>query len=634
MATLWADSVDTWGSLTATWGSVVAYPTSQASKMGKESVQVVELYMDKCSRTYGTAPCTASVGSTGTKKCFNTFSSCQDTANFSANTIVYRFSNVKVPGLQAPGELPIIPSLTSCQTAPTVLTPGKGVGIRASVTVNLQDHPWGDVGIDPYISSRGFDPDTVGSFWGKFLARNRYYYGRKLVVKTGFLNDDGTYDAGSMVSRTYIITKINPPNKSGQVTITATDPLKFADSEKTKFPLPSTSTLAADVTSSAVDLVVNDPDGSFLNSIYTFHQYYRIDKEIVKMYAFYPISAAQVQISVYRGNAIGAMPVDYDQALNPPAAHSAGATVQPCRFFNNTSIYDIVYELLGPGVAGLPTAYLPYSEWTSIFEPNFTFMKFTRLLTEPTGVKELLTELTQHGLMIWWDERAALVRLKPMKFYTTLNLTFGDTGQIIDDTVSVAEDPTSLITQVWFSYAQAAPLEDPKLLKSYRAAVIQADVDAGSANGYGSPSVLDIKSRWMGLNRSGDVNAMSRLQLRQGSKIRKTIAWSVDPKDGSYWVGDVVGVSNYLIQDDTGQPYVMNVLITSAQEVWTNGGFQIQYVGTEQFTFARVGAIAPNTMNDYSIASDTQKAQYAFISRNYPIANPTFSDGKPAYQVN
>ncbi len=51
---------------------------------GREPIQIVEIVQPRCGLTYGSAPCTAAVGVTGQRECFNTRKTCQDTANYNA----------------------------------------------------------------------------------------------------------------------------------------------------------------------------------------------------------------------------------------------------------------------------------------------------------------------------------------------------------------------------------------------------------------------------------------------------------------------------------------------------------------------------------------------------------------------
>jgi len=78
-------------------------------KVGKQAITILELDLDACSLTYGNSPCTAS--GTAALKCFNTFGTCQDTANFAKTTKTFRFSDRVYDGLQAAGDAPTFPKL-------------------------------------------------------------------------------------------------------------------------------------------------------------------------------------------------------------------------------------------------------------------------------------------------------------------------------------------------------------------------------------------------------------------------------------------------------------------------------------------------------------------------------------------
>ncbi len=138
-------------------------------KVGRQPVTVVELDLDFCTRTNGVAPCTAAVGITGTQKCFNTRKTCQDPNNYASSAKTYRFSTLPLPL-----EFQSIPSLRSVSIAPLRLDPGKGLGIRASVTVAITDHPFTDTfGLDKYLSERSYNPFLRGTYWGKLVGFKR-----------------------------------------------------------------------------------------------------------------------------------------------------------------------------------------------------------------------------------------------------------------------------------------------------------------------------------------------------------------------------------------------------------------------------------------------------------------------------
>jgi hypothetical protein len=96
-----------------------------------------------------------------------------------------------------------------------------------------------------------------------------------------------------------------------------------------------------------------------------------------------------------------------------------------------------------------------------------------------------------------------------------------------------------------------------------------------------------------------------------------------------YWVGDVVGLSTKYVQDASGADAALNVLITQVEEVFSDNGMALRYVGLEQFSFLRTGNIGPNTLTTYSAESSTNRRKYAFIGPNTGL----FPDGTQPYQI-
>jgi hypothetical protein len=611
----------------------------QAQKYGKQAVQIVELYLDFCENVYGVAPCTASLGTTGTQKCFNTCATCQDRANLNVSPRPYRFSTVRVDGIQQLGDPPTFPTLLSVKTAPTVLQPGKGLGIRSSLGITIADHPWTDVGIDPYQGTRGYDADGKGTFWGKFITRNRYYENRRIDVLTGFLSDDGTYDAANFKRRTYIITKISGPDPKGVVSLEAKDPLRLADGEKAKWPQATQATLATAVTSTTTTIDIDDPELSVTTWWNAGQRYIRCEDEIMLASAIAGLGTDSPSLTVDRGN----MPARYDFSQNVPYAHDVGASMQPCHFFDDAPVYDIVYYLLHD-VAGIDAAYLPVAEWqANIEDEGFQYLHFTCLLTEPVDVKTLLDELSQHTVLIWWDERSSEVQLKGLRFRQLIGAQFNDDNAIIAESTAVTEDTASLLTQNWLYFDLQWPLANMTLLRSYRVVDVRANLQKETAEEYAKPAIRTTRSRWLSRADAGVAMEIGFTMLKQYQDVRKAVSWTMDPKDDTFWVGDTVGLASKYVQDFYGDPLPKNVLITQVEEDFRNGGYHLKYVGMELFAFLRVGAIShpdwsgsdpiPAPAN-YDVASPLEKNTWAYICYDdRGDGQPGFLDGTSPYQI-
>lgn len=290
-------------------------------KVGRRPVTVVELDLDFCANTYGVAPCTASVGLTGTQKCFNTFSTCQDTANYAKTTKTYKFTSQS--SFLPIGEN-IYPCITSVDLAPVQIDP-KGFSVSGSVTVELMDFPDHDRGVDPYTDDRAYDPATQGTFFGKLRGRNPYLENRVMRVMEGYIDDDRSIQSRT---RTYFIDRMEGPDANGRVRIIGKDALRFADAEKAKAPAVSKGSLSADIDDVVTSLTLT-PTG--IGAEYPASGTVRIDDEVIA----YASKSGDILNGLTRGS---------DDTTAD--THDAGSKVQLCVRYTAETIPDILYDLL------------------------------------------------------------------------------------------------------------------------------------------------------------------------------------------------------------------------------------------------------------------------------------------------
>ena len=143
---------------------------SSPTTIGRQPIIIVEIDQDKCSRAFGTSPCMA----TG-ERCFNTYQTCKLKSAYSLGVpLTLRFCEDNLG--QDYDAYYLMPFLESIETSPTRINPGGGndnaspFGERASVTVTLNDKPHTDNTVDPYLSTRIYNPLDRSSFWRKWLA--------------------------------------------------------------------------------------------------------------------------------------------------------------------------------------------------------------------------------------------------------------------------------------------------------------------------------------------------------------------------------------------------------------------------------------------------------------------------------
>jgi len=209
-----------------------------------KSLVYVEIDAPYCSLTYGTSPCTAAVGTTGDRKCFNTKATCQDRTNFDEDPVTMRFAK---PAHYRPADIEVVAaSLVSVDVTPGRISLGEDLGQRATLTAVFKDHPWSDTGAggDKYLADRTYDPYRQGSFWGKFRARQKFLIGAPLRYIRGELGQT----LAEMETRHYFVESISGPDTDGTFRVIAKDLLKFADNDRALAPAPNSGHLLSSIT--------------------------------------------------------------------------------------------------------------------------------------------------------------------------------------------------------------------------------------------------------------------------------------------------------------------------------------------------------------------------------------------------
>ena len=608
-------------------------------QMGHEPIYIMEIDLDFCSLDFGVAPCTAS-GAAGTE-CYNTFATCPVQGDYSAfgrSTKTYRFSSQRIDELQQAGDAPTIPSITSVSMAPTKLTPAQGLGVRSTVNIRLQDHPFNDVGTDPYFRTRTYTPEDQGTFWGKFVARNKFYENRPLRIKQGYLNEDGSFDASNLIEREYVIHKITGPDASGKVTIDAKDPLKFADAVKAQWPQPPVAVLDGAINSSVTSFSITDSDAQIFDGFNGGQEYIRIDDELMHMTNVVDNGGGSYTVTVdSRGSSLS-QPIIYSLTVVPDE-HDDDTNIQLCHYFSSARIDDICFFLLNTA-AGIDSSFLPLSKWQDSLDfSGLTGYLLTALLVEPTAVKTYLSELTEYTIMLYWHEREQEVLMNSLLDKTSSNRpTFDDSSHIVKDSVNHTLDVTQRISQVWTYFGLRSPILQMDELKSFSNVEITADLSKESVDEYAKPAVKQIFSRWFPVNFRNIVLEINTNLLNNYKDTKDIMTIDLDPKDDDNWTGDRVFVDTQYLQESSGANKVQGYIILQVNEKLKPTGTEYTYLLQSEFGLGRYARITPNQdpdipanpFPDYPAANDDLKERYAFIAPNSEIFP---SDNTEAYQI-
>lgn len=564
-------------------------------QFGTEPVQIVEIDQDFCALTYGESPCTAAVGVTGNIKCFNTASTCQDRENFDRASLTLRFSKPDMSAGDRYGY--VIPSLVSVTTAPSRINIGGrsrdsgALGNRAVLNVVFQDHPHSDHLVDKYREERSFDAYRQGTFWGKWLARNPFYIGRRIRVYEGYAGQT----IEEMRVRTYAIETVNGPDTQGHVQITAKDFLKLTDRERAVAPRPTLGETASSVTDTQTTITLeNTTEGEYPTGGGTV----RIGDEVMTYgSASYEGDGETILSGITRGT-------DGTEADE----HDEFEAVQLCLRYTNEPSYLIAYDLI-TNFAEVPSEFIDLDAWFNEWDTFLPAFTLTALITEPVGVNDLLGELSRDSTFnIWWDERDQAIPFRAVRVPSGDIVSVTDDANIIRDSVGLRRRGEDRISQVWVYYGIRNPIEAEEEATNYRRRRISADLDAQLPEEYGEPRIFQIFSRWIQTEAQAINVTALLLQQYRDTPLRVTL--TLDAKDRDLWLADIVEVTHHNIQTVTGTLDRALYQIISAEE--TVPSERVEYEVQSFGLAVRIARWMPDGSPVYEDATDEERAEGFF----------------------
>lgn len=555
----------------------------------REPLQVVEIMQPLCSREFGVGVCEA-VG----VKCWNTDVTCKFiTALDLTETIPIRFvipaanrplvgqfvfndtlaletgenlllengDTLRLEGLSInAADMPFepslaLPALIDVDTAPTVLNVAGGdndmspLGIRAVANISIKDFPYNDVGLDPYLADRTYDPFTQGSFWTKWLARNPFHVGYIVNIYDGYFGQP----LSAMIKREYSIEKIDASRSS--VRITAKDILRKVTDNDVTAPRLSPGSLAANITNSATSALVA---GAVVDD-YPASGRIRIGDEVIA-YTGRATSGSNVNFTGLTRGVLGTV----------AAAHQQFDRVQEVLSYEGIAYTDIIYDLLTE-YGQIPVEYITKADWDEEFTRYRATYLFTSHIADPVPVQQLVGELTQQGLSyIWWDERIQKIRLRAER-PVPAPVSIGEAGEIVADSFTIQEVPKDRASQVYVYFGLRNPVLNPRDKFSYSQGEVV--IDAEAERQYGETKVKEIFCRWITTNVIAAQLANS--YILRFKNVRKHATFTLTAKDiDSLWTGDTATINHFLYVNPDGSNRAANWLVTSAETIDQGGTYR------------------------------------------------------------
>lgn len=466
------------------------------SDYGRETVVFFETDQPLCVRAWGDGVgsppispggCTAVLGVSGSRKCFNTRFTCPVPASYSASALTLRFCRPQM-GLEQYGN--VIPSMIgSPSTTPAMINlaamdkSSSALGIRESVSLTFTDHLHSDLLVDPYRLQRKtgaaasgsppemYDPYQQGTFWGKWIARNPYFSGYPCRIREGFVGDA----LEDMRVRHYIIDRIDGPS-DGVVKLVAKDLFSKVEALKAQAPLASRGELSAGI--SAVAGSASLSPAGIGAADYPASGYVAIGDEI----AAFTRSGDTLTLTQR-----GALHTDADE-------HDIEDLVQVVLEYTTELPHEIIYDLLVTYTA-IPASAIDLAEWAALAS-DITAL-YTGRVAKPTAVLDLIGEICeQAGITIWPDVSTGMIRLAALRA-TAPSATVDDDTWIVEGSLTLKRRSEKRASEVWVHYGQKNPVKDLEDDRNYHSRVVVADLAAEGDDQYGTAAIRKVFSRWI-----------------------------------------------------------------------------------------------------------------------------------------
>jgi hypothetical protein len=584
--------------------------------LSRKPLTLVQIDLPYCTRTYGVAPCTAALSAANPAKCMNSRFTCQDPANYLAGTRTVTFTHNQEGLPDIPG---LFPALKSVSSRPGEINlsgfdpRSNALGVRARVTVNLQDFTNNDTYLDKYQAERvsgaalfsgmGYDPLARGRFLSRMMARFPYYVGLPLRVMRGYVGDD----PASMPTENYVISEVTGPNAAGELQITAKDVLDLADNKKAVFPRASSGKLLEALSLDAVTATLTP---ATVGDEYPASGLVRIGREIM---AF---TRSGDVLTLTRG-----------QEGTAPQTHSALDLVQICGVLDGLTFNQAIEAILTDN----QPEFLPFIDSTAWQAENDTWLAGTTIgrviFPKPTGKATLVGEICQLGVLVWWDAVA-----QKIEYRVNAPLGIGQTFVPIDDTAGLiqgspevdrAEDQRA--SAIWIYHGVRDWTDDALASRNFN----KLEIASVNENLYGQEAYKEVFTRWFG--RTGDDTSAGIIAERLLARYKDTpkiVSGVLDVKDRpTVHVGARVSVESYVLQDIDGATLAVPMQVNYAEYSEDRVKFRAEeYRLDGRFGFWMDDGTAPT---DYASATDAQKATGAFWGDD---TLASFPDGSPFYQ--
>lgn len=243
-------------------------------------------------------------------------------------------------------------------------------------------------------------------------------------------------------------------------------------------------------------------------------------------------------------------------------AHEAQSRVQLCLEYLSQDVADVINDLM-ISYADIGASMIPLATWQAE-TGEFLNVVYSALIAEPTAVNKLISELIeQAGLVVWWDDLGAQFRLQVLRAISTAAAVY-DGDVILMGTLSVTEQPSKRLSQVYTYFAKINPLLSDDQLENYRSTAFTRDIEAEAE--YGAVSVKKIYSRWIPIGGRSVAETVNDILLSRFRDPPRRLSFNLFRDESGNNIPSLGGgyqVGAWCFQDQSGAAALVPVQLTS-----------------------------------------------------------------------
>jgi hypothetical protein len=552
------------------------------AEASREHKWMATLVLDACTLTFGTGACTA----TG-PKCYNTYDTCRDRANYAPEPKRYRYTTHETP-FHGPRQL-----VREVRLGPTAIHKDKTQTGRAYITCN--NALTRDTVLDKYIATRP-DPLVEAPEFTKLKARHRdSYEGRPVEIREGF---DDLAEADWRLAFVGQIEKFI--TKGSTASIEA--PGLGRDLSKVKPVAEISVTTITEISASSDYVPLSSIEEIPVPGVgETLHL--AIDEKEIVGYTGVDTEAYRVT-GVTRGL--------YGTAA---VAHARDVKVGLARVYDGHP-FDIIKDQILLGDAGYPSALIDTASFAKWRDFPDTPVDFQAVITDTdVDLQTLIFEIVDLLEARFWENEDGQLTIRrnvhnePGKVYEHFTDAAASTVPV------VTRDLDERHTSTWILWNRGV-FDDHDEARSYSRVATSPDVGLEGEHALGRKIPYVIRNRW---HRRGMATDKALNNFNRNAAIRKTWRLKLGPHtyEAEYGlekshvrVGDYVWLSTSHILNADTSPYDREAFEVVYRERLRSGRIRFKF---RECLRSGVAYIAPNDTPKWSDASVQQRRWYGFI---------------------